>query len=394
MNEEREILVHISAPATRQKDDLYRELANAYLEFEPHETDDGLSRINPGRGGATPNVNSSKDSYGSFPSQIESGDHSSSQNQANVRLSSSLNEDSELDTSRLGQLERIHARWRRSTAGTGVASVRPSSAKAPLSSAFSDTAFIDDTQLAYQALESQLLDNPSATSQDTSDDESKVARIPSPQSVGDPQSARRTTVQKASLSSDGIEADPSPPHAETSAAIIHHDFPNDPKPQVQSQDPDFQACSFQHLPVEVYPPPPTVTVQAPGKLPSQITRYLGTLKEQNPSRFKPSGKFRALDQDERGHWAVDSSAWPYSLQSRFWTSLAEHVGSGKLGWGVTLHRDASHPRELGLIRLYCWGEIVEHIWLALWLCSEGKISNSGPKWIDAEDHVVIQILER
>jgi hypothetical protein len=67
------------------------------------------------------------------------------------------------------------------------------------------------------------------------------------------------------------------------------------------------------------------------------------------------------------------------------------VANGRLGWGVTLHREPAKGHELGLVRLYCWGEIVEHIWLALWLCSDGKISAFGSKWVDAGEKLVVEI---
>jgi hypothetical protein len=89
---------------------------------------------------------------------------------------------------------------------------------------------------------------------------------------------------------------------------------------------------------------------------------------------------------------VDSSSWSANMQQEFWDSICENVSSGRLGWGITLYRDTSSPKILGLVRLYCWAEIVEHTWLMMWLCSRGKIVGSSSKWIDADGKVMFEML--
>jgi hypothetical protein len=41
------------------------------------------------------------------------------------------------------------------------------------------------------------------------------------------------------------------------------------------------------------------------------------------------------------------------------------------------------------VRLYCWGEVVEHFWLLLWLCSNGMVASLGLRWIDADGVAVV-----
>jgi len=364
MEEEPEILVHISAPATRQKDELYRSLTDAYAHFEPcGVSPDGSPHIPREKSRIVSNVTTSKDSYGSFPSLMGSGNHSSSQSlQADAQGSNSLGEESQLPISRLDRLERIQVRWRQTKSRPSLISVPISSTGAPPSSSRARGAFIDDTQSAYQALESQILDNMSATSEDTSDDDPAVERTPLTESAGNSQKPPSTTASKAPLSSKACESLQAPTLVATPA-------------------------------LEVYPPAPQVTIFSPGTIPSQITRFLATLKADNPNRYRPQKRVRTLDPDERGCWLADSCPWPYPVQAKFWTSLADHVGSGRLGWGVTLHREPAPTHELGIVRLYCWGEVAEHIWLALWICSDGYISGSGTQWVDAEERVVIETVE-
>jgi hypothetical protein len=155
------------------------------------------------------------------------------------------------------------------------------------------------------------------------------------------------------------------------------------------------AQDFSKLAFEAFPPPPKVSTACPGRLPSQVTRHLAAIKAQNPKRFRYSKKHRTPKADERGYWSIACSIWPIYLQHEFWTSLCEHVSSGRLGWGTTLHREAADAHTLGQVRLYCWAEVAEHMWLILWLCSKGQLvrsaSASASKWIDSDGAVVLEV---
>jgi len=302
-----QVMVHISTPATRNNDNLYRSLADAYLAFEPYRRVPEEIRESPVNEPAaiestppgatdTPSINS----YGSFPSQV-----------ASERCSNSVDEPTaspDLITGRLGQLERINSRWKQHNAPS-PSSGNSISTDVP---AYEDGVLIEDSQLALQAVTSQL--------------------------------------------GDGFD--------------------------------DTTECKFEHLLDTVAPPPPPITVKSPGVLPSQVTPYLEELKQQNPERFKPTNTARNVNLDERGHWSIDCSSWSGELQLHFWNSLQKHVSSGRLGWAVSLHRQTAHSCELGLVRLYCWAEVIEHMWLMLWLSSKGKIVGSGAKWLDSEDAVI------
>ena len=131
-----EILVHISTPATRQYDDLYQALADAYLDFKPHqsnvvdgpesgnEQDDSiaaeLKTAPPDDGGSTiyrvavSLSTTSKDPYGSFPSQMSPENSHKSLELPSFRCSLvSMEEDSLPPMGRLGQLELIQKNWRK-----------------------------------------------------------------------------------------------------------------------------------------------------------------------------------------------------------------------------------------------------------------------------------------
>ncbi|KAF1835411.1 hypothetical protein BDW02DRAFT_568011 [Decorospora gaudefroyi] len=449
-----ELLVHISAPTTRHNDELYRSLADEYLNFEAHTTHANGSRPEQHeaalRDGSGPNgtaalrsgpsfrgnadtsiLSTSKDSYGSFPS------HMSSDGQNRYDLV----EDGSIPTSyRLARLERIHQNWKEQTSpkSSFLGGQRP---KKDISSnpEDADTGFIEDTQLGIQALQSQLQDGYSTTDEDTSEDEhdSGLETIEDPLSSAKHAEREIGSIRAAKDSTHLPKANPEPKNvlvpsraslrlneadstvdvsasARSSADLRSSRFIASSRKRlrlddastlsvslvqkntnghesVRSTEAPAQVVDFTKLPIDAFPPVPKVSVERPSALPSQMTQHLAAVKNQNPTRFKPSKKMRTPRCDERGCWSINCSEWTEKLQQEFWISMCEQVASGRLGWGVTLHREAGSPRWLGQVRLYCWGEVVEPMWLVLWLCSRGKASGSSLKWFDAEEIVVFDM---
>ena len=50
------------------------------------------------------------------------------------------------------------------------------------------------------------------------------------------------------------------------------------------------------------------------------------------------------------------------------------------------------PRSAGLgrVRVFCWGEVVEHVYLLLYVASRSRIRKVGAVWVDADEEVVIR----
>ncbi|OAL07562.1 hypothetical protein IQ06DRAFT_289269 [Phaeosphaeriaceae sp. SRC1lsM3a] len=416
-----EILVHISTPATRQNDDLYLSLAHAYLEFEPHNRigyesrqefePDGTSswsfqepgasmievsqRSDPVRSSI---VSTSKESYGSFPSLLSS-DYST-KDSANALAE----QDSVPTSSRLARLDRIHQHWKQSTASKSSFVGGPTSTgRAPQSSP--DTTFIEDTQLGAQALQSQLQEEYSLTFEDASEEDEESTFLEEPQvpssdalrSLVSEEVNGQTLLASREESSAAVAtvstSQPKPAYLDSTIESASSIMITSPKKQKLStkESTSTQVYDFGTLPIDVYPPPPKISIERPGKLPSQVTKHFAAIKKQNPKRFKPVRKHDIPRADDRGYWSVPCSKWPSKAQHELWSSMSEHISSGRLGWGVTLHRDGS-SQTFGSVRLYCWAELIEHTWLLLWLCSSGEIAKSGSKWMDAGGSVVYEVL--
>lgn len=105
-----------------------------------------------------------------------------------------------------------------------------------------------------------------------------------------------------------------------------------------------------------------------------------------PERYRPALQTRALDPFERGYWAVNCAGWPDDLKAYAWLELANYVGGGTAGWGVTCVRNP----DFSELRVYCWGHVVAYIYLLLYLNSQRRLlKTEGVCWIDGESKVVI-----
>ncbi|KAI1501751.1 hypothetical protein F5X99DRAFT_381553 [Biscogniauxia marginata] len=107
-------------------------------------------------------------------------------------------------------------------------------------------------------------------------------------------------------------------------------------------------------------------------------------------RFRPKDRTRELRPLERGYWLLDCSTWTAQLKWDAWAYLANYVGTGLAGWGVSCRRDP----EYGWLRVYCWGVVVPHLYLLLYLASQREILFTGSSWVDGGGDIVIAMSTR
>ncbi|KAI9792893.1 MAG: hypothetical protein M1835_007572 [Candelina submexicana] len=166
-----------------------------------------------------------------------------------------------------------------------------------------------------------------------------------------------------------------------------------------------------HQASEIYPPPPPTTVISfSNGYPSQITPTLAMLASiiDLSKRFQPLHSTRPLQPLERGYWLIDTSSWSTHLQDNFWAFLQDLISDGRAGWGVWCTKagdgkDGStgdeegrcsagrRVKECNVIRVYCWGEVVGHVYLVIFLASNRKIKGTGARWIGSGGDVVVQM---
>ncbi|KAM7189978.1 hypothetical protein V8F20_009912 [Naviculisporaceae sp. PSN 640] len=102
-------------------------------------------------------------------------------------------------------------------------------------------------------------------------------------------------------------------------------------------------------------------------------------------RFNPESQTREIRPFERGHWLIDCTTWDEDLKWSSWSFLYDYLSKGLAGWGVRCERD----EEFSRIRLWCFGYMVGHLHLLLYLVSKRQVILTGSCWIGAEGSPVI-----
>ncbi|KAK3659088.1 hypothetical protein LTR56_001525 [Elasticomyces elasticus] len=162
-----------------------------------------------------------------------------------------------------------------------------------------------------------------------------------------------------------------------------------PKPAAESP--------FADLPLSIRPPEPEVTIN---EFTTHITPTLSYLSSspQLKEAYTPVSVSRPLLPLERGYWLIDPSPWPTETQIAFWKFLKNKVGSGDVGWGAWCLREEVEEGVrggggggLGLVQVFCWGEVVREVYLMLYVASTSRVRKCGLRWVDGEGRVVVQM---
>ncbi|KAK7228631.1 hypothetical protein V2G26_000801 [Clonostachys chloroleuca] len=85
---------------------------------------------------------------------------------------------------------------------------------------------------------------------------------------------------------------------------------------------------------------------------------------------------------------LSSRSWSRDVRLDLWNFLIPYIEGGLAGWGVWCRRDAA----LDEVRLYCWGSLVKHAYLLLYLASGRHLKYTGAVWKDAEAKPVLRVL--
>lgn len=181
-----------------------------------------------------------------------------------------------------------------------------------------------------------------------------------------------------------------------------------------SKSPSKASCGTRNprkiiTPNEIHPPRPRTAQYAEI---SPVVPALEALTGSSilASKYTPLSKTRHLRDLERGFWSVSMATWGKERRNRAWKSLTAFVGGGRAGWGVWCSRNHSIQAEgestghddgectdvaigyggvMDELRLYCWGAVVKHTYLLLYLVSERRVRRSESKWIDGAGNTVI-----
>ncbi|KAE9373300.1 hypothetical protein N431DRAFT_227037 [Stipitochalara longipes BDJ] len=157
---------------------------------------------------------------------------------------------------------------------------------------------------------------------------------------------------------------------------------------IKSSPPSTERLSAWSNVLELRPvPPATSTAELNPEM--FITEHMHQLASKMPAGrlFRPVAQSRDLRPLERGYWSLNCESWDDGLRNRCWNYLGDRIARNLLGWGVWCVRDAEHLT----IRVYCWGIIVDYIYLLLYLASEGKSKKIGASWIGGDGEAIIKM---
>ncbi|KAF4547588.1 Hypothetical protein D9617_39g039230 [Elsinoe fawcettii] len=151
------------------------------------------------------------------------------------------------------------------------------------------------------------------------------------------------------------------------------------------------------------PPPPPSIMPEPSTF---VTSNLQKMKDdvRLADRYAPKHVLRDIRPRERGYWRFEPMGpqWTVQLEQEFWDFMTRVIEGGNVGWGIWCARIPStddvdgvtqisdEPERLGQVRVFCWGEVVEHVYLLLYVASRSKVRKGNPVWCDASGEVVIR----
>jgi len=153
-------------------------------------------------------------------------------------------------------------------------------------------------------------------------------------------------------------------------------------------DTSAQVSVIPELPLILIAPEPAASTS---RFMTHITERLLLLSDESElsNHFNPVFMKREIQPLERGHWTFNPSKWAVCLQINFWRFLEKFIGQGHAGWGVFCIREPLEEPGLGSVQVFCWGEIVKHTYLLLYVASNSQVRRLGLKWIDAEGHAIV-----
>jgi hypothetical protein len=105
--------------------------------------------------------------------------------------------------------------------------------------------------------------------------------------------------------------------------------------------------------------------------------------------YQPYKHTRELRGLERGYWLFHTNEIDQLLRHRLWNYLHKFISRGDAGWGVSAER----AEDWATIRVNCWGQLVEHIYLLIFIASDNKIRGKEAYWIGGGGEVIVSMTQ-
>ncbi|KAF2146486.1 uncharacterized protein K452DRAFT_282660 [Aplosporella prunicola CBS 121167] len=146
---------------------------------------------------------------------------------------------------------------------------------------------------------------------------------------------------------------------------------------------------FASLPIKLFSPSASVSNKTSF---NEMTELLEQYVENLPleKHYRPAFVSRPINDTDRGCWMFDTSTWRLDRQYEFWTGMQELLEKGYLE-NVSCQRnisndigsdrtDGKEAEGLGMVWLFCWGQVAPHIWLVMLVQSHLEVRKSKARW--------------
>lgn len=147
------------------------------------------------------------------------------------------------------------------------------------------------------------------------------------------------------------------------------------------------------LPLEVFSPKAPVGLDGPVTFVTPIIAAFYGKAELRKRWARNATISRPISSFEIGHWVIDTKSWSPRLQLSFWRVLTNQIGLRQAGVSTWCKR-IPEPGQLGTVKVYCWGELVKHLFLFLFTIADTGISSQEACWLDGQDQVVVRVRQR
>lgn len=147
------------------------------------------------------------------------------------------------------------------------------------------------------------------------------------------------------------------------------------------------------LPLEVFSPKAPVGLEGPVTFVTPIIASFYAKPELRKRWTRNTTISRPISRFEIGHWVIETKSWSPRLQLSFWKVLTNQIGLRQAGISTWCKR-IPEPEQLGTVKVYCWGEIVEHLFLFLFTIADTGISSQEVCWVDGQNEAVVRVRQR
>ena len=114
------------------------------------------------------------------------------------------------------------------------------------------------------------------------------------------------------------------------------------------------------------------------------------------SKYEVALQVRELDPWERGYWMFSTRNWDLDMQFSFWEYLIKFISSGRAGSATRVERESEVESEdgvagLGNVKVWCFGNEVEPMYLVLYTASLSRIRKYPAEWRSWKGETLIRM---